>query len=119
LLKNSGKAKELFDKFTDAMEQIGVITHEGSLVDVSFIYVPKLRNNREENERIKEGNGDELWKDNENKCCQKDTDARWAKKNKETHYGYKDYVKVDRYSKMIVDFSVPKLLCTHIQYMQI
>ena len=106
LLKNSGKAKELFDKFTHAMEQIGVITHEGSIVDASFIDVPKQRNNREENKKIKEGNGDELWKDNENKCCQKDMDARWAKKNKETHYGYKDHVKVDRYSKMIVDFSV-------------
>ena len=106
LLKNSGKAKELFDMFTDAMEQIGVITHEGSIVDASFIDVPKQRNNRDENKKIKEGNGDELWKDNENKHCQKDTDARWAKKNKETHYGYKDHVKVDRDSKMIVDFSV-------------
>ena len=106
LLKNSGKAKELFDKFTDAMEQIGVITHEGSIVDASFIDVPKQRNNREENEKIKKGNGDELWKDDKNKCCQKDMDARWTKKNKETHYGYKDHIKVDRNSKMIVDFSV-------------
>jgi hypothetical protein len=26
---------------------------------------------------------------------EKDCDARWAKKNNETHYGYKNHVKVD------------------------
>ncbi|MCL2087841.1 MAG: transposase [Oscillospiraceae bacterium] len=33
-------------------------------------------------------------------------DARWAKKNDETHYGWKDHVKVDSDSKMIVDYEV-------------
>lgn len=106
LLKNSGKTKVLFDMFAAVMEEIGVITREGSIVDASFIDVPKQRNNREENKKIKEGDSDELWKENENKRCQKDMDARWTKKNKETHYGYKDHVKVDNDSKMIVDFSV-------------
>ena len=106
LLKNSGMTKELFDMFATAMEEIGVITREGSIVDASFIDVPKQRNNREENKKIKEGDSGELWKENENKRCQKDVDARWTKKNKETHYGYKDHVKVDNDSKMIVDFSV-------------
>ena len=105
-LKNSGMIKEIFDMFAIALEEIGVITHEGSIVDASFIDVPKQRNNREDNKKIKEGDSVELWKENENKRCQKDIDARWTKKNKEIHYGYKDHVKVDNDSKIIVDFSV-------------
>jgi IS5 family transposase len=43
---------------------------------------------------------------NENKRMQKDTDARWTKKNNETHYGYKDPVKVDKKHKIITRFRV-------------
>jgi IS5 family transposase len=106
LLKSSGMAKRLFDMFALKMKEIGVITHEGSLVDASFIDVPKQRNSKDENDSIKKGESDDLWEDKDNKNRQKDKDARWVKKNKETHYGYKDHVKVDNKSKMIVDFSV-------------
>ncbi len=92
--------------FAALMEQVGVITREGSIVDASFVDVPKQRNNRDENKKIKEGDGEELWQDNENKRCQKDIDARWTEKNGEKHFGYKDHVKVDSDSKMIADFSV-------------
>ena len=44
--------------------------------------------------------------ENANKLEQKDTDARWTKKNNETHFGYKDHVKVDTDSKIIVDYIV-------------
>ena len=37
---------------------------------------------------------------------QKDVDAHWTKKNDETHYGYKNYVKVDKASKLIVKYEV-------------
>jgi len=105
-LTKSGAYKELFYLFAQQMESQGVITKNGSIVDASFVDVPRQRNSREENKKIKEGNGNELWEDNEHKRCQKDTDARWAKKNNETHYGYKDHVKVDSDSKMIVEYSV-------------
>ena len=105
-LQKSGVHRELFDLFTRRMKEQGVITRTGSLVDASFADVPKQRNTRDENKRIKEGEGDELWEDNAPKCRQKDKDARWTKKNDETHYGYKDHVKVDRDSKMIVDYEV-------------
>jgi IS5 family transposase len=104
LKKNSGKSRELFDLFTHQMEQIGVITRSGSIVDASFVDLVKQRNKRDENEKIKSGQVPENW--TENKKRQKDTDARWTEKNGEKHYGYKDHVKVDRDSKMIVDFSV-------------
>jgi IS5 family transposase len=90
------------------MEDQGVITRKGSIVDASFVDVPRQRNTREENKLIKEGGIPEEWEKpgNANKLEQKDTDARWAKKNNETHYGYKDHVKVDAESKMVVEFEV-------------
>ena len=105
-LTQSGASIELFLLFARQMEDQGVITRNGSIVDASFVDVPKQRNTRAENQKIKEGTSDDLWEDNPNKCCQKDKDARWTKKNDETHYGYKDHVKVDSDSKMIVGFSV-------------
>jgi len=107
-LKESGVDLELFTLFTEIMEGQGVITREGSIVDASFVDVPRQRNTRRENEIIKEGNVPEEWlaEGKENMLEQKDVDARWAKKNDETHYGYKDHVKVDKDSKMIVCFTV-------------
>ena len=105
-LMKSGKLKELFDLFAQQMEKQGVITHTGSIVDASFVDAPKQWNTRDENKRIKAGEGGDLWKDEVHKERQKDTDARWAKKNEEAHFGYKDHVKVDNKSKMIVDYSV-------------
>jgi len=100
--------RELFDLFNMNLYAMGVVKREGSLVDATFVDVPKQRNTREENKKIKSGEVPEEWEapENANKLAQKDTDARWAKKGNETHYGYKDHVKVDKKSKVIVDFSV-------------
>jgi IS5 family transposase len=107
-LSKNGADKELFDLFSAQMEVEGVITRNGSLVDASFVDVPRQRNSHEENKIIKEGGIPEDWEkpENANKLEQKDTDARWTKKNNETHFGYKDHVKVDTDSKIIVDYIV-------------
>ena len=108
ILQKSGVYEELFDLFTAKMEEMGVITHRGSIVDASFVDAPRQRNSREENETIKEGGIPEAWleEDCANMLAQKDTDARWAKKNDELHFGYKDHVLCDADSKMIVDYRV-------------
>ena len=107
-LSISGAYKELFNLFKIQMELQGIITRGGSLIDATFVEAPRQRNTRDENKEIKEGKTPEEWEKPENKAklCQKDLDARWTKKNNESHYGYKDHVKVDRDSKMIVDFTV-------------
>jgi IS5 family transposase len=99
---------ELFELFNKNLYAMGVVKREGSIVDATFVDVPKQRNSRDENKTIKSGEVPEEWQTPENahKLAQKDTDARWAKKGDETHYGYKDHVKVDKKSKVIVDFSV-------------
>jgi len=106
ILTNSGVYDALFELFNAEMEKIGVITHKGSIVDASFVDVPRQRNSREENKIIKEGGVPEAWEEDLNKMAQKDLDAAWAKKNNELHYGYKDHVLVDVDSKMIVDWRV-------------
>ena len=100
--------RELFDLFNKNLYAMGVVKREGSLVDATFVDVPRQRNSREENKTIKSGEIPEDWQKPENasKLAQKDTDARWTKKGNELHYGYKDHVKVDKKSKVIVDFSV-------------
>ena len=99
---------KLFSLFNAQLDEAKLITHTGSIVDATFVDAPRQRNTREENKKIKEGEVPEEWQKAENihKLRQKDTDARWAKKNNETHFGYKDHVKVDADSKLIVDYSV-------------
>jgi IS5 family transposase len=83
-----------------------VITKKGTIVDASFIEVPRQRNSKEENEMIKGGSVPEEWKSNPHKLSQKDVDARWAKKNHETFFGYKDHDLTDAESKIIRNFTV-------------
>ena len=105
-LTELGLAKELFDLFLTHLDQLGLIVNEGKIVDASFVEAPRQRNNREENQQIKEGQGERLWEEKPNKQRQKDTDARWTKKNFQNYYGYKNHAKVDAKSKLIDAYRV-------------
>jgi IS5 family transposase len=88
-LSKSGRMKELFDLFAGSLEQQGIITRRGSIIDASFADAPRQRNTHDENKEIKEGKVPDSWekKGKQAKLRQKDTDARWTKKNNQTHYG--------------------------------
>lgn len=107
-LAKAGVMEELFNSFSFQLEQQGIISHKGTIVDATFVEAPRQRNTRDENRQIKEGKIPEDWEkpENVNKVRQKDTDARWTIKNKERHFGYKDHVKVDAESKLITGYSV-------------
>jgi transposase, IS5 family len=107
-LKGKKVAEPLFEMFKAHLESVGLLMKEGSIIDATFVEVPRQRNTREENETIKKGAIPEEWQkgENQNKMEQKDTDARWTKKNGERHFGYKDHVKVDRGSKLITGYTV-------------
>ena len=105
-LTKTGLVEELFAQFTSFLEEKEVILNEGQMVDASFTVAPRQRNTREENKKIKNGEGNDLWKDKPNKKKHKDIDARWAKKNGETFYGYKNHAKVDAKSKFINTYTV-------------
>lgn len=97
---------ELFQLFLKELELLNLIINEGKIIDASFIEVPKQRNSRAENAEIKSGNTPESFEENSNKKSQKDLDARWTKKNNVSYYGYKNHVKVDAKSKLIVKYEV-------------
>ena len=107
VLKEAKVLDKVFHFFVEKMEEKGIITHSGSIVDATFVDVPRQRNTKEENKEIKEGKIPAGWekKKNQNKRRQKDTDARWAVKNKETHYGYKNHIKIDKKSKMVTEYT--------------
>ncbi len=105
-LTNEDLVEEIFIQFTKHLESKGLIMNEGKMVDASFTVAPRQRNTREQNKKIKEGNGDELWNDEPNKKKHKDIDARWTKKNGETFFGYKNHAKVDTKSKFIDNYEV-------------
>jgi IS5 family transposase len=98
----------IFYRFTRQLEEKKVITYSGSIIDATFVDTPRQRNSRKENETIKEGGVPEEWEkeENRNKKRQKDVDARWAKKNNEVHYGYKNHVKADKKHKIITKYRV-------------
>ena len=103
---NTGVNHVFILKFTKHLETKGFIMNEGKMIDASFTIAPRQRNTRDENKKIKEGNGDELWNDKPNKKKHKDIDARWTKKNGETFFGYKNHAKVDEKSKFIDNYKV-------------
>jgi IS5 family transposase len=101
-----GTIEFLFRSFNDQLDKCGVFANEGKMVDASFVEVPKQRNTREENIEIKKGTIPESWKENSHKLAQKDTDARWTKKNNTCFYGYKNHIKADTKTKLIKKYAV-------------
>ena len=95
-LKEKKFAKDLFSLFTQQLLGQGIVAKEGSIVDASFVDVPRQHNTREENAGIKKGAIPLEFGKNPNRLCQKDTDASWMTKCGERHFGYKDHVNVDR-----------------------
>jgi IS5 family transposase len=104
-LKEKNLSNKLFELFTGSLLSNGIIAKEGSIVDASFVNVPRQRNSREENDAIKQGNTPESFEENKPKLSQKDCDARWVTKNKERHYGYKNHVNADAKTKIITKFT--------------
>lgn len=110
-LKEKDLSKKLFEIFTNKLTSNGVVAKEGTLVDASFVKVPKQRNKRSDNADIKKGaiplefakkdkNG------NSSKLSQKDCDARWVTKYKIREFGYKDHIAVDQKTKVITNYAV-------------
>src|ERR1700677_629360 len=98
--------EKLFLKFDGYLKELGFAARGGQIIDASFVEVPKQRNKKEENGLIKMGMVPPEWKDDQPKLCQKDVDARWTKKNKQSYYGYKNHITVDNNCKLIRCYEV-------------
>lgn len=105
-LTHANLVKELFHDFDAQLQAKGFVARKGQIVDASFVEAPKQRNTKEENDAIKAGRTPDDFKEKPNKGSQKDIDARWAKKNAEVHYGYKNHIAIDNKNKLIREYDV-------------
>ena len=93
--------REAFDKHLD---DLGFQASKGQIVDASIVPAPRPRNSREDNEAIRAGAPPSEW--SEAKRRQKDVDARWTKKNEQSHFGCKNHISVDVKHKFIRSWRV-------------
>jgi IS5 family transposase len=100
-LTKAGLIDELFERFSEFLDASGYQAQGGQIIDASIIPVPVQRNSKEENKQIKAGEQPPEWSDNAHKLSQKDTDARWTKKNNTSYYGYKDHINIDAQHRFI------------------
>jgi IS5 family transposase len=100
-LAQAGMVEGLFAEFDGYLKDQGYLAMGGQIIDASIVPVPKQRNGRDDNAKIKAGETPEGWDANPAKRSQKDTDARWTKKHGKSHYGYKNHVSVDRRHKLV------------------
>ncbi len=109
-IKAEGLMEQLFARFHEQLVAQGYAAKAGQMIDATFVEIPRQRNTREENAEIKAGGTPEAWqgegKEAKNKLRQKDVDARWAKKNLETHYGYKNHINADCGHKRVQSYAV-------------
>jgi len=103
-------ADVLFGRFHAQLAAHGYVAQKGRMIDAAFVEAPRQRNSREENALIKAGATPADWQ--QNKSRQKDVDARWTKKNEETHYGYlcplgyKNHINACAKNKLIRGYAV-------------
>ena len=105
-LTQAGVIEALFETFDGYLKDQGYLAMGGQIIDASIVAVPKQRNSREENARIKAGETPAGWEDKPAKRRQKDVEARWTKKHGKSHYGYKNHVNVDRRHKLVRRYHV-------------
>jgi IS5 family transposase len=106
-LAENGLDRQLFEQFDTFLRENGFSAKKGQIIDASIVRTPRQRNTREENEKIKSGDAETVRKGWSNaKASQKDTDARWTKKNGATFFGYKNHVQIDVKHKLIRDYDV-------------
>lgn len=96
----------LFDRFDAFLRKNGVSARKGQIVDAGLVPAPRQRNSRDENKQIKDGQVPDDWSDNKRR--QKDTDARWTKKNGKNCFGCKNHIQVDAKNKLIRKYAVTK-----------
>jgi IS5 family transposase len=96
----------LFGKFLEMLESKGIKPQGGTLVDGTFVEVPKQHNTKEENAQIKKGEVPKSFENNTHKLAQKDCDASWMKKGDASFFGYKNHPCVDAVWKLIWGYGV-------------
>jgi IS5 family transposase len=102
-LVRANLVKVLFDRFDARLRQMGLSARKGQIVDATIVRVPVQKFTKEETEILAGGKVPE-W--SPQKKRQKDTEARWTRKNGRSFFGYKDHVEVDADLKIIRKYEI-------------
>lgn len=107
-LKEMKLMEALFAGFHEQLAAQGYVARAGQMIDATFIEVPRQRNSRDENAKIKTGEIPAEWLEESAQPMrrQKDVEARWTKKNAENHYGYKNHINADHGNKLIQSYRI-------------
>ena len=123
-IKIHGIERTLFEIFNEKLEEYGYQLNSGSMIDASFVEVPKRRvisetqlkepdkllENESINVTLEKADDTILVIANDDKTqnilSQTDFEARWTKKNNQTYFGYKDHTAVDKDTKFITNYAV-------------
>lgn len=105
-LVEAGLIEGLFEQFNAYLQNQGYQAKGGQIIDATLIPAPKQHNSKDENAAIKQGKQPDGWSDAPHKTAQKDTDARWTKKNGVSHFGYKGHINIDRDYGFIRRYSI-------------
>jgi len=105
-LKALGLERDLFDRFNAALDRQGFEVKSGLIMDGSIVEVPRPRNTKEENERLKNGESPDAVFPNPHVLSQKDVEAEWTKKGKETFCGYENHALIDEGYKFVRDYGI-------------
>jgi len=105
-LKDLGLERALFDRFNEELERAGFQVKSGLIMDGSIVEVPRPRNTKEENERLKNGESPDAVFPNPHVLSQKDVEAEWKKKGNETYCGYENHGLIDEGYKFVRDYAV-------------
>lgn len=117
-VSHNGRGKKLFRRCERHVKEAGLMGQAGTIIDASFVDVPRQRTRREENEESTSGKVPESFQENENRREQKDVEARWAQKGEAGHVGYTDHVKADKTTKLIEEYAVTDALVHDSQAME-
>lgn len=101
-LITAGIMNELWHAFNVELRRMGIQTSRGRIVDASIVETnrPKRKNSRESKDETLSERKHER---NPAQERQMDRDARWTVKRKTTYYGYKNHIKIDARTKLIVN----------------
>lgn len=103
-ITKAGIIHDLFATVHTMMQERDMILKEGVIVDATIVQAPRQKITKEEQAHLDAGETPPEW--NEGKKRQKDTDARWTRKNKKSYFGYKHHIKISQKTKVITSFEV-------------
>ena len=95
-LAQAGAVEQILADFDRYLRDQGYVAKGGQIMDASMVPVPRQHNTKDENKQIKAGEVPGDWADKPAKTRQKETDARWTKKNGKSHDGDKNPINADR-----------------------